>query len=388
MSKVERVLVVGGGIAGLTLATGLRQQGVAAEIVEIQDDWQPDGAGMILWANAVRALLSIDIVDDLRANSWPSANDALVILDIDGGHLADIVYPRLAGPDIPSTFIVKRLALHEVLVRGARKAGVPVRLGTTVERIDDDPSAAAARVTFTDGTAGDYDVVVATDGYRSHIRTLVFGENPPVFTGHSSWRTIVRRPPDVTSGTMMMGVGQRMGLMPVNDEELYMFGVSNEPDNPRVPEDKLDVLMKEKFAGFGGHIPALFEQVTGPEQVIYLPMDEVHQPPPWFKGRVVLISDAAHASTPHLALGASMGIEDCVVLTGLLVGDRNLADKLAAFMERRFKRCMIIQEASRKAGQDGQAEDPETCARRNAMIREGGMQKMTDGLYAMLAQDI
>ena len=138
MSDVRNVLVVGGGIAGLTLATGLKQKGIDAEIVEIQDDWQPVGAGMILWANAVRALLDIGVVEDLLENSWPSDNDALRVLDGDGELLSEVTYPRLAGPDIPSTVIVKRLALHEVLVRAARKANVKVRLGTTVSEIIDE----------------------------------------------------------------------------------------------------------------------------------------------------------------------------------------------------------------------------------------------------------
>jgi 2-polyprenyl-6-methoxyphenol hydroxylase-like FAD-dependent oxidoreductase len=128
-------------------------------------------------------------------------------------------------------------------------------------------------------------------------------------------------------------------------------------------------LLAERMASFKGVLAGLRQEVATAKDIIYVPIEEVILPLPWHKGRVVLIGDAAHASSPHIAQGAAMAIEDAVVLAELLSQDVGIAEALSAFEHRRFPRCKFVQDLSRKTGEDGNIEDPELCSTRNDNIR-------------------
>jgi 2-polyprenyl-6-methoxyphenol hydroxylase-like FAD-dependent oxidoreductase len=109
--------------------------------------------------------------------------------------------------------------------------------------------------------------------------------------------------------------------------------------------------MQEKFRGYGGLAAVLLAQVTDPDRVIYTAIDEVFLPAPWYRGRTVVIGDAAHASTPFWAQGASMAIEDAVLLAELAATGAAPEAFLPAWMERRFARCVWVQQGSRETGE-------------------------------------
>ena len=145
--------------------------------------------------------------------------------------------------------------------------------------------------------------------------------------------------------------------------------------------------MRDKFAEFGGVVPALLSQITSPQRVIFNALDEVYQAPPWHRGRVVLIGDAVHASSPFLAQGGAMAIEDAVVLAELLTAGGPYADMMSAFAARRYERCNFVQIASRKNGVDAHNEDAATATARDAKIPLHA-QAALDQFYARLAVPI
>ena len=168
---------------------------------------------------------------------------------------------------------------------------------------------------------------------------------------------------------MHLGVGVKAGLVPLTNDTMYLLLVSNEPDNPWFEADELGPLLADRLKPFNGMLGGLRSEVATAAGIIYVPIEEVILPLPWSKGRVVLIGDAAHASSPHIAQGAAMAIEDAVVLADLLAGQEDVAAALLEFEHRRFPRCKFVQDLSRKTGEDGNLSDPDLCRARNENIR-------------------
>jgi 2-polyprenyl-6-methoxyphenol hydroxylase-like FAD-dependent oxidoreductase len=145
--------------------------------------------------------------------------------------------------------------------------------------------------------------------------------------------------------------------------------VTNEPDNPRMPADRLHLLLRDRLAQFGHLVAPLRESLTDPRSVLYTAIEEIIMPPPWHRGRVVLIGDAAHASSPHIAQGAAMAVEDAVVLAELAGSGAPVPELLDRFMQRRYQRCKFVQDTSRQVGIEGNLADPEACRLRNERYR-------------------
>ncbi|WPP02054.1 FAD-dependent oxidoreductase [Pseudomonas sp. HR96] len=354
MSEVNKVLVVGGGIGGLCAAIALRREGVAVDLVEIKSDWTVYGVGIIQQSNVVREMARLGVLDRYLDAAY--SFEDVGIYDLEGNPLARIPGQRLAGPQYPANVGISRLALHQVLSGSAIELGAQIRLGLTVESLEQDDE--GVDVLFSDASRGRYDLVVGADGVYSKIRSLLFGDKyRPRFTGQAVWRYNFPRDPSIDHLASYMGPAGNAGLVPLSDTLMYMFSTSHEPDNPWYPPEQLAPLMRQRIANIGGLVGSLREQITDSRQVVYKPMEVVFVDEPWFKGRVLLIGDAAHATTPHLGQGAGMAIEDALVLSMELVAGGSLEQKLGRFMQRRFERCKFISEKSVLAGDREMARD-------------------------------
>jgi 2-polyprenyl-6-methoxyphenol hydroxylase-like FAD-dependent oxidoreductase len=368
MNPFRRVLIVGGGIGGLTLAVALGRQGVRADVIELKPEHMVHGVGIIQPGNALRALRTLDLMSACLAEGFQT--DHYVVYDAAGDFIARMQPMRMAGPETPAVNGMPRPALHRILTNAAEKAGARIRLGLTVSSITSHED--RADVVLSDGSEETYDLVVGADGIRSHVRQMVFGRQfEPQFTGHGVWRFTVRRTPDVTHQIMLYGVGVKAGVMPVSNDQMYLLLVTNEPGNPWMPAENLHRLLRERLQPFTAPVvTAIRDQIDDPSKVIYGPIEEVILPPPWFRGRVLVIGDAAHASSPHVSQGATMAIEDAIVLAEL-IGQKIPGDLvLEQFMARRYVRCKFVQDVSRQVGTEGNIGDPVACNERNARMRE------------------
>lgn len=348
MPAVRNVLIVGGGIAGMALAISLKEAGIDCEVVELTPEWTVPGVGISLQGPTLRALKSIGVLDFCLANGFGYSN--FIACDAHGNVTGKIDLPRLLGPEYPATVGVMRQALHDTMKDAMARLRVPVRLGASITSLAQDDTGVS--VVFTDDTRGRYDLIVGADGAFSVVRDLIFGpEAEPQYTGQAVWRITVARPPDVLARHSFFGPRTKSGFNPVSREQMYIYIVQNLPTFVRIPDDELLTVMRDQLAEFGGLLGVARDSVHDPRDIVYRPVHSHILPPPWYRGRVVLVGDAAHTTTPHMAAGAGIAIEDSVVLAGELAAEDDVATALDRFMARRYERCRMIVDNSRTLGE-------------------------------------
>ncbi|MBD8495090.1 FAD-dependent oxidoreductase [Pseudomonas syringae] len=355
MNTVKNVLIVGGGIGGLCAAIALRRKGIAVELVELKTEWTVYGVGIIQQSNVVREMHRLGLLDAYLDAAF--AFEDVAIYSTTGQQLVRIPGQRLAGPEYPANVGISRRALHKVLSETAIALGTQVHLGTSIDSFQQDE--AGVDVRFSDGRQGRFDLLVGADGLFSKVRSLLFGDTyQPHFTGQSVWRYNFKRSGGLDHLANYQGPAGNAGLVPLADDLMYLFTTSHEPGNPWKEQAHLATELRERLAGFGGLIGELREQITDSAEVVYKPLEAVFIDEPWYRGRVLVIGDAAHATTPHLGQGAGMAIEDAVVLAEELTADGTLEAQLQRFMARRFERCKYISEMSLLAGAKEVERDP------------------------------
>jgi 2-polyprenyl-6-methoxyphenol hydroxylase-like FAD-dependent oxidoreductase len=344
---VRNVLIVGGGIGGLATAIALRQVGVAVDLVEIQPRMTVYGVGIIQHGNVVREMSRLGLLDKYLGRAF--AFEDVVQYNSQGEFLARVHGHRLAGEKYPANVGISRLELHRVLIESARQLGATLRFGVTVENLTQ--SLQQVEVACTDGVRQSYDLVVGADGVHSRIRQTLFESAPqPRYTGQSVWRHNFPRAAEIDHLATFAGPHGNAGLCPLADDLMYMYLTSSEPGNPRMPPDALAQMMRDRLAPFGGIVARMREQIQDSTQVVYRPLEVIFVPSPWYRGRVLLVGDAAHTTTPHLGQGAGMAIEDAVVLGELIASGAEVSNVLERFMARRYERCKFVVEGSIQIG--------------------------------------
>ena len=321
-----RILIVGAGIAGLAAARTLARVGFSAEVVERQPAWGEAGTGIYLPGNAARALraLGLEQAVSQRGVVIPrqrvSDHRGRLLVEVDLAQLWDGVGPCLA---------LHRADLHAVLVDGARD--VPLRMGADVRGLHEQDGTVS--VEFGDGTAGEYDLVIGADGIRSTVRRLAFGDDAtarPV--GQVGWRFVTACPPVIKTWSVMLGHRTAFLTIPIGDRRVYCYCdvVSSSGENR-------DEDLGRLFSGFAEPVPELLDSVAALDLVHRSTIEEVALDSS-ARGRVVLIGDAAHATSPNMAEGAAMALEDALVLAECLARLEPVAAALSAFEVRRRPR--------------------------------------------------
>ncbi len=344
MNSSIKVLVIGGGFAGMTAALQLSRQGFAVDLVEIDAGWRSYGAGISLHGSTLRVLRDLGLIDRFFEEGFVS--DGVQMRGPDDAVLVTLPTPRVAGPDIPGGGGIMRPALARIFSEAVRSSATRVRLGLTFTDIVQGED--GVRVTLSDGSADTYDLVVGADGLYSAVRAKIFPEAPkPRFIGQSVWRAVLPRPEGIDTVAMWMGPKLKVGLNGVNQDQAYLFLTEDRPTNDFVPPEVLVETLRGLLERFPSPIiRRIASELSSEHQIIYRPLQQMLLPRPWFKGRVVLIGDAVHATTPHLAAGACIGIEDAMVLAEELGRGSDVGAALAAFEARRWERCRMVVENS------------------------------------------
>jgi 2-polyprenyl-6-methoxyphenol hydroxylase-like FAD-dependent oxidoreductase len=345
----DKVLIVGGGIGGMSCAISLRRAGISVDLVEIDPAWKIYGAGITITGPTLRALQTLGVLDEIKqyGATWQGAR----VFTQSGDLIEELSSPPLGG-GLPGNGGIMRPELHRILSTRTLAAGTHVRLGTTVETLAQDPGGVAVKLT--NGHREHYSLVVGADGIYSKLRERVFPEAPrPKFTGQVVYRIVAERTAGFDRTCFYMGPDSKLGFNPVSRTHMYMFLLQRSPANPWIAVEDQPQRLYEAMAGWGGIVPEVRATVltVNAHTINYRPLEAVLLPNPWYRGRVVLIGDAAHATTPHLASGAGMAVEDGIVLAEEIARDGNFDAALPRFMQRRFERGKLVVEKSLRLGE-------------------------------------
>jgi 2-polyprenyl-6-methoxyphenol hydroxylase-like FAD-dependent oxidoreductase len=367
------ILVVGGGIGGMSAALALSRAGCEVEIVELDPNWRALGAGLTLNGGALRALDNLDLLKPVLDAGYTSTGPVRTF-DANGNLLGEGPTESMFGAHIPNIGGILRPKLHEVIRDRVLAAGIKVRAGVSVEDLQEIDGMVCA--TTTDGRQGRYQLVIGADGLLSHIRETIFPSAPrPAFTGQGCWRAVVPRPSDVTATMVYFGDRAKAGFNPISDDQMYVYLLESQPGNPWIVEADWLGEMRAKLEPYHGHFDPIREGLGPDSQINYRPLEVIMLTDPWHVGHVLLIGDAAHATTPHVGYGAGLAIEDAVVLGELASICDSVDDLLHKFMERRFERCRTILEGSVQLGElemagASVAEQRALSGRLNMVIRQ------------------
>jgi 2-polyprenyl-6-methoxyphenol hydroxylase-like FAD-dependent oxidoreductase len=349
-----RVIVVGGGIAGLSAAIGLRRSGHKVIVLERAPRIDPIGAGLTLFANAMSALDRLGMRDAVAAQG--AAANRSAILTSEGRVLAHVPRDLLEG-----TIAIHRADLQRELAAGAGE----VRLGAEITAVEQDDDEVVAR--GADGSEERGDLLIGADGLSSVIRSAI-ADVRPRYAGYTAWRGVAPVPVEPGQLTESWGVGERFGLVDIGRGRTYWFATKNAPEGePDEPEGKKAEILR-RFSGWHAPIAAIADSA---EEDAILRNDVYYLEPlrRWSRGSVVLVGDAAHATTPGVGQGAAQAIEDAVVLADRLAADGDLATALGEYEALRRPRAEAVLKLSRRVDKAAQLASPLGWRLRNTVVR-------------------
>jgi 2-polyprenyl-6-methoxyphenol hydroxylase-like FAD-dependent oxidoreductase len=358
-----RIAIVGGGIAGLTASIALRRAGLEPILYESHSSLRADGAGLGLGANAIKAFRHLGLADEVMAAGH--LLDAFSILDMRGR-----VIMRTDSRAISSRFGADNFAIHRSELHRVLSAHVPsesLRLASpcnVIERAD-----GAVRLYFANGMNATADVVIAADGLHSAVRRQIYPHVKPRYAGYTCWRGVVDgHDLALKEATETWGPRGRVGIVPLADGRIYWFATTKAPErDPRYHAFGVhDVL--GLYRGYHQPIGEVIAR-TEPSALLHNDISDLPPLPRFAFGNIVLLGDAAHATTPNMGQGACQAIEDAVVLAECWKCSSDPATAFRTYEQCRMKRTQTIVHMSRHFGAVAQIQSRWGGMLRNAVLR-------------------
>jgi len=386
----NRAMIIGGGIGGLSAALALQRAGFDVTVFERTSEVREVGAGLAVWANAIKALRQLAVADtivaagteirDYQFRSWQG--DTLIKVSVDD------LAKRVGAPSV----VVRRADVQMTLYKSLDRR--VVQLGANCVGFEQNDEYVTAH--FEDGRQERGALLIGADGIRSITRGQQLGDANLRYSGYKCWRAIAKfEDRSFPSGASWLywGPGARFGLSWVGPQHVYWFAMVNSPEGASDEEVGRKQRVLERFRRWSHPIPAVIDATA--EFAIL--RNDLHDLPPlehWGKGRVTLLGDAAHPTTPNMGQGACQAIEDSVTLAKCLTGTQPLSDPrgsisaLRSYEARRRNRAARITNLSWRIGAVGQWENPVACTLRNAVLKLLPNHLMRKSLESNLAHNV
>jgi len=352
VSHIRRVLVIGGGVGGLTAAATFARRGVEVVLIERRPAFDIPGVGLGQPANALRVYDTLGVLDEILTTGF--SYDRMYLFDPSRRLIVE--HKFLLGDDrVPAFCALSRLQLHEILLGAAERAGVQVRLGVSVSEIHEDKDRVDVR--FSTGQRDSFDLLAGFDGIRSTTRLHLVGTAfAPRPSGYGAWRVQAPRRDYVRGMEFLQGIGSKTGAMPLDNGIMYLFHIRPEAADASFKQQDYARLFKERLAQYGSYVAEIAASLNSSSDIVYSPIELLMLPWPWFRGRVVIGGDAAHTFPPHLTQGAAMAAEDAFVLAReVLEHDVPVEARLMRYSMKRYPRCAFVYTFARQWLDDEQS---------------------------------
>lgn len=361
--SMERITIIGGGIAGLTAAIAFQKAGYKPIVFEAADTLKPVGAGLGLAANAIKALDKLGIKDKVieKGRLLPSftikdENDKIIT------YTDSVKVSREYGVD---NFTIHRAALHQVLL-----AEIPEDQVFTGKRcVDVNLDQDLIKLIFKDGSHFETDYLIVADGIHSLIRQKLIPESIPRFAGYTCWRAVMDNSRlKIENSYEIWGNNGRFGAVPLANNQLYWFAaVNSTANNPVFKNFRIPDLQKW-FQKYPKEIENILLQ-TSEDALIWNDINDLKPLSQYAFADILLIGDAAHATTPNMGQGACQAIEDAAVLYDELLKGGELEFTFQRFERRRLSRTHFIINQSAKIGKIAQASNSLMIKARDLLFR-------------------
>jgi 2-polyprenyl-6-methoxyphenol hydroxylase-like FAD-dependent oxidoreductase len=364
---MKKINIIGGGIGGLCTAIALRRKGFEVEVFENAPSIQPLGAGIVLAANAMKALEKLGLKKEIMGHGKLLRQFRILS---ESGTLLSLTNSQALSERFHSVdnFSIHRADLHAVLLKQLPEG--TIQLGKRCLSVQQEAHQVIAH--FTDGGQAVSDGLVACDGIHSPIRQQLLPGSVPRYAGYTCWRGITQSLPasfDDSIATETWGSRGRVGIVPLGQGRVYWFACVNAPRN-----DPGMALMKaqdlaQRFRGYHFPIPQILSG-TPAHQTIWNDILDIEPISQFAFERVVLLGDAAHATTPNMGQGACQAIEDALVLAQCLAEQgSNIPAAWKAYEKRRIARTTEVVNRSWQIGKVAQLENRCLLLLRNAAMR-------------------
>jgi len=371
-----KVTIIGAGIGGLATAIALQKAGHKVEVYEAAPVLRGVGAGISLWSNATSVLERLGLFDE--AVNKGAAYTVLKIRSDRGKLLLN----QDVGKYTPAAICLHRADLIDLLRRSC--ASETIHLGKSFERFEQSESGILAF--FADGTTAASDILIGADGINSQVRAQIKGDSKPVYRGYAVWRGIIEYAAkgfEESNPTETWGRGKRFGFVPIGENRFYWYATNNQPAGEILLPDKRKKRLLELFRDWHAPIPQILAAMPA-ENILH---NDCYDRPPekgWSHGRVCLIGDAAHPTTPNMGQGGCLALEDALVLTPCLQNALTAEKAFGDFENSRFARTKLINRRSLLIGSVGQWSNPISVGIRNVLIKlttQKLLERTLDGIY-------
>lgn len=378
----RRAIVVGAGPAGLAAALALRAAGYTPVVLEQADVRRPAGTALTLWPNAMAALAELGVDAAVGTVGCPAEGNQIRTA---GGRLLD---------DVPGATMRERFGgVGITLFRSDLTAVLLDRVGPAVVRtgarcVGFTRTADTVVARLADGTEEVGEVLIGADGLRSVVRAqLVDGPDPLRYAGCPVWRGVAEYDLGTAPGLLSMGRGEQFGLFPMRDGRAYWFASLPMPSG-RAAGIAAAPLLRERFGHWHAPVRAVLA-ATPDRHIIATDIFDRHPLRRWSSGRVTLVGDAAHPSTPNLGQGTCQALEDAAVLARWLRRGDAVPEALRGYEADRLPRANRLTRQAALLGRLGRWRSPLACWLRDQMMSRaptGPRQRQLAEMFAFPAR--
>ncbi|MCH6264473.1 FAD-dependent monooxygenase [Neobacillus citreus] len=358
-------IIAGGGITGLTSAIALQKEGFRVKVLERTKELKEVGAGLGLGANAWKGLARLEITNDLEAKC--NLIKSTKFLDQEGNLISEMDIERLNQKYGVAYVTVHRAELQKALVQHLQPG--TLELGKKI--IHFEQSETGVTIYLENGNTLEGDALIAADGIHSTVRKICFPNIKPRYSGYTCWRAVVNVPKEKDlSGefTETWGTKGRFGIVPLNNNQIYWFACVNAPYQSK---DLLDFTTNDLyhlFQTYHSPVPEIIK-CTNDNDLIWNDIIDIKPMNRFAFNKILLIGDAAHATTPNIGQGAGQAIEDALILSQVLKSNRNMEEAFTEFENLRISKTKKIVNLSWRIGKAAQLDNRLLISIRNSIMR-------------------